>query len=315
MRVGAWIVILCILGMFGLMSCSSGNLDNPRSGTIDVMADESFRPLVESLTKAYEGIYPDAHFNVTYRPEQEAILALLRDSARIAFTSRELKPNEKEIIRQQEGAIKEQKIAIDGIALITGRTNGDSLITMKELEAIFSGEIEDWSQLKGSTQSGPITLVFDNANASNLDHMLARFGIKDVAKLPLYTTNSNEKVIDHVRQNRSAIGFIGVNWISDGDATLTHDLSQGLRVMGVSEEDNPTSVADYYQPFQRDLRSGDYPLARFVYIISREGYSGLGGGLMTYIARDVGGLVIEKMGLVPTIPYPRDIEVQTKQNF
>jgi len=300
---------------FVLYGCTSSNLDNPRQGTIDVSADESFRPLVASLTHAYEGIYPDAHFNVSYRPEQEAILSLLRDSSRLAFTSRELNKKEREIIQQQDGSLKEQKIAIDGIALIIGKANQDSLITVQELEGIFKGSIKDWSQLKGSTQSGPITLVFDHANSSNLDYMLKRFDVKDVKSLPLYTSNSNEKVIDFVKENRSAIGFIGVNWISDGEATLSKELSEGLRVMGVSEKENPTSIQDYGQPFQRDLRVGRYPLARFIYIISREGYSGLGGGLMTYIARDVGGLVIEKMGLVPTIPYPRDVEVQTKQNF
>lgn len=305
-----------LAGLILLTGCTSGNLDNPRQGTITVVADESFRPLVASLTHAYEGIYPDAHFNVIYQPEQQAILLLLRDSARLAFTSRELNENERQIIKQQEGALKEQKIAIDGIALITGKANQDSLITLQELEGIFSGRIKDWSQLRGGgSQSGPITLVFDHANSSNLDYMLKRFGVKDVTKLPLYTSNSNEKVIEFVKENRSAIGFIGVNWISDGDAALTEELSRGLRVLGVSEKENPTSIQDYGQPFQRDLRLGRYPLARFIYIISREGYSGLGGGLMTYIARDVGGLVIEKMGLVPTIPYPRDVEVQSKQNF
>lgn len=301
--------------VFLLTSCTSSTLDNPRQGTISVSADESFRPLVASLTRAYEGIYPDAHFNVTYQPEQEAILSLLRDSSRLAFTSRELNKDEREVIHRQEGSLKEQKIAIDGIALITGKANQDSLITIQELEGIFNGKIKDWSQLDGSTQSGPITLVFDHANSSNLDFMLKRFDVKDVKALPLYTSNSNEKVIEFVKENRSAIGFIGVNWISDGEATLSKQLSTGLRVLGVSEKANPVSIKDYAQPFQRDLRNGAYPLARFIYIISREGFSGLGGGLMTYIARDVGGLVIEKMGLVPTIPYPRDIEVQTKQNF
>ncbi len=302
------------VGIIGY-GCSSSNLDNPRQGEINISADESFRPLVSSLTHAYEGIYPDAHFNVTYVPEQEAVLSLLQDSSRLAFTSRALSQNEREIIKQQDGKLTEQKIAIDGIALITGKANQDSLITIKELEGIFSGRIKDWSQLKGSSQSGPITLVFDNANSSNLEFMLKRFGVQDVTKLPIYTAESNENVIKHVRENRSSIGFIGVSWISDGDATLTAELSKNIRVMGVSEKENPTSIKDYGQPFQRDLRKGNYPLARFIYILSREGYSGLGGGLMTYIARDVGGLVIEKMGLVPTIPYPRDVEVQTKQNF
>jgi phosphate transport system substrate-binding protein len=311
-RVGKLVVIG---GSFLVWACTSGNLDNPRQGTISVSADESFRPLVAALTHAYEGIYPEAHFNVSYKPEQEAILSLLRDSSRLAFTSRELNKEEKEVIRQQDGGLKEQKIAIDGIALITGKANQDSLITIRELEGIFTGKIKDWSQLTGSNQSGPITLVFDHANSSNLDFMLKRFAVKDVKALPLYTSNSNEKVIDFVKENRSAIGFIGVNWISDGEAALSRELSTGLRVLGVSEKANPDSILDYGQPFQRDLRQGKYPLARFIYIISREGYSGLGGGLMTYIARDVGGLVIEKMGLVPTIPYPRDVEVQTKQNF
>lgn len=312
---GLIIVIAGFVSLLVLNGCSSGNLDNPRNGTVAISADESYRPLVQALTSAYEGIFPAAHFDVIYRPEQESILSLLQDSSRLAFTSRPLNAKEKEMIRQQSGAIKEQKIAIDGIALIVGKANQDSLITIEELKGIFSGQISDWSQLEGSEQKGPITLVFDYANSSNLEFMLKRFGVKDVTKLPIYTSNSNEKVIEFVKENRLAIGFIGVNWISDGQAVLAERLSKGLRVMGVSDKANPNSISDYAQPFQNDLKKGRYPLARFIYIISREGYSGLGGGLMTYIARDVGGLIIEKMGLVPIIPYPRNIEMQTKQNF
>lgn len=312
---GFFIIVAGITGLVSLGGCSSGNLDNPRSGTVKISADESYKPLVSALTSAYEGIFPDAHFEVVYRPEQESILSLLRDSSRLAFTSRPLNANEKEMIKSQSGALKEQKIAIDGIALIVGKANVDSLITMEELEGLFSGRIRDWSQLKGSKQTGPVTLVFDYANSSNLEYMLKRFDVKDVTKLPIYTSNSNEKVIQFVKENRMAIGFIGVNWISDGRAALSESLSQGLRVMGISDKANPASIEDYAQPFQYDLKRGRYPLARFIYIISREGYSGLGGGLMTYIARDVGGLIIEKMGLVPTVPYPRNVELQTKQNF
>ncbi|MBB5286734.1 phosphate transport system substrate-binding protein [Rhabdobacter roseus] len=309
-------ILMGFLTVVGLLGCtSSESLDNPRQGTITIAADESFVPLVNALTRAYEGIYPDAHFNVMYKPEQEAILELLRDTARLAFVTRELNEKEKEIIQKQEGIQKAQFIAIDGIALIVNKEAPDSLITMQELEGIFKGEITDWSQLKNSRRSGAITLVFDDANSSNLRYMLDRFKVKDVTKLRLYTSGTNEKVIEHVRQNASVIGFIGVNWISDGNEVLTHVLSKGLRVMGVSAKPTPTSLEDYFQPFQRDLQYRQYPLSRNLYIISREGFSGLGGGLMTYIARDVGGLIIQKSGLIPAIPYPREVEVETKQNF
>ena len=98
-----------IMGAFLYAGCSSGSLDNPRQGTITIAADESFQPVVSALTKAYEGIYPDAHFNVLYRPEQEAVLALLQDSARLAIVTRELTDKQKDMITKQEGAHRGQE--------------------------------------------------------------------------------------------------------------------------------------------------------------------------------------------------------------
>ncbi|MGF7216697.1 phosphate transport system substrate-binding protein [Spirosoma lacussanchae] len=285
-------------------------LDNPARGTITVAADESFRPLVTQLTSAYSGIYPDAHFKIVFRPEQEAINMMLRDSARIAFTTRTLKPNERGVLNQLKIKGSTTKIATDGVALIINRANTDSLITMNELQRLFLGQIKDWSQLKGGNQSSPITLVFDNNNSSNLASVLAKFNISDVSKLRIFTTRSNREVIDFVRKNPSALGFIGVNWISDGDEPLTAELSRDLRVVGVSDKPNPTQRSDYYQPFQEDLGMLRYPLRRPVYVLSREAHPGLGGGLINYVARDAGSLIIYKLGLWPTIPYNREINLK-----
>ncbi|MDR6802988.1 phosphate transport system substrate-binding protein [Dyadobacter sp. BE34] len=307
----AGLLLLVTLGIAGLLRCTSSNsdLDNPRQGTITIAADESFKPLINSLTSAYEGIYPDAHFKLDYKPEQEAIRQLLNDSARIIFATRQLNDKELEIIRKQKGSQKFQHIATDGLALVIGKSNPDSLITIPELKAIMEGKLTDWSQIKGG-QEGLITLVFDNANASNLNFVLNKFGIKDIQKLRIISAGSNENVIKDVRENPTHLGFIGVNWISDGNSLASEELSKGIRVMGVAKDAQPDSLSDYIQPFQAGLEFKRYPLHRDLYIISREGYSGLGGGLMTYIARDVGGLIIQKMGLLPTVVYPRELEVK-----
>ncbi|GGC04130.1 substrate-binding domain-containing protein [Dyadobacter sediminis] len=301
----------------GLSGCSSNSeqLDNPRQGTITIASDESFKPLVRALTNAYEGIYPNAHFVVDYKPEQQAIRQLLQDSARIIFSTRQLNEKELDIIKKQKGTQKFQHIATDGLALVISKTNSDSLITMNEIRAIFEGKIKDWSQLKGGNQKGLITLVFDNANASNLNFILHKFGITNIQHLRIISSGSNEKVIENVKTNPLHLGFIGVNWISDGHSLASEELSKGIHVMGVSKKANPDSLTDYIQPFQGGLEFKRYPLFRDLYIISREGYSGLGGGLMTYIARDVGGLIIQKMGLLPTVPYPRELEITTGKNF
>lgn len=311
---GSLFYLLISLGLSGCSSTSE-QLDNPRQGTITIASDESFKPLVRALTNAYEGIYPNAHFVVDYKPEQQAIRQLLQDSARIIFSTRQLNEKELDIIKKQKGTQKFQHIATDGLALVISKTNSDSLITMNEIRAIFEGKIKDWSQLKGGNQKGLITLVFDNANASNLNFILHKFGITNIQHLRIISTGSNEKVIEDVKANPLHLGFIGVNWISDGHSLASEELSKGIHVMGVSNKANPDSLTDYIQPFQGGLEFKRYPLFRDLYIISREGYSGLGGGLMTYIARDVGGLIIQKMGLLPTVPYPRELEVTTGKNF
>lgn len=296
----------------GLYGCgNSENTDNPRKGVLAIAADESFSPVVDALTKGYEGIYPDVDFKVTYKPEQEAILAFLQDSVRLVFVARELSDKEKEVIVKRQGNYRVQHIATDGIALITSRSNRDSLITMDKLREIFEGKVTDWSQLSASHSGGEkITLVFDDVNSSNLRYIMEQFGLKDITQLRLRSAKSNQEVIEYVKKDPSAIGFIGVNWISDGDEALTHELSKGLRVLGVSSEKNPASARDYAQPFQRDLSQGKYPLARKLYLLSNDGNASLAGGLMTYIARDVGGLIIQKMGLIPAIPYPRVVEIR-----
>jgi phosphate transport system substrate-binding protein len=304
-------ITLLIGFIAGLMGCDTGKpqLDNPSRGTITVAADESFLPLVTQLTSAYAGIYPNVRFNVVFKPEQEAINMMLRDSARLVFATRKLTTNERRALDNLKIKGATVKIATDGVALIVNKANTDSLITMNELRAIFSGQTKQWSQLTGSNQQSPITLVFDNNNSSNLDYMLDTLHVKDVKNLRIFTTKSNREVIDFVRKNPSALGFIGVNWISDSDEPLSVDLARDLRVVGVSNKERPTGRSDYFQPFQEDLGMMRYPLRRPVYIISRESHPGLGGGLINYITRDAGSLIVRKLGLWPATQYNREVNL------
>ena len=306
----AWL-LLATYGL-ALWGCGSKTLDNPRRGSIVVAADESFRPVVNALVFSYEGIYPDTHFAVLYRPEREAILALLKDEVRLVFVTRELTTKEKEIIQSQQGTYKHQLIAYDGIALLTSAQNTDSLLTTAELRRILAGEIKYWEELKGRKQKGAITLVIDDPNSSNLQFLMEQLAVKDVTKTRILTTDSSAAVIEYVRKDPTAIGLIGGNLLSDGEDELAHRYAKGIRVMGISSKEKPDGIGDYHQPFQLGIGTRQYPLRRPLYIVSREGYSGLGGGMMTYIARDVGGLVIQKTGLIPAIPFPREVELKTK---
>ena len=285
-------------------------MDSPSQGRITVTADESYQPLTEEITRTYELLYPRTKFDLIFKPEREAIRLMLEDKARLCIVSRKLTKNEQRALDQRKIVGSATRIATDGVALILNRANTDTLMTISELGRIFRRQLTNWSQLKGGNQRGRITLVFDNANSSNLDYMLQKFGLTNVTGLPIYTAQSNKGVIDYVRQHPEAIGFIGVNWISDGDGVRSAELSKDIQVAGLSEKENPSSRADYFQPFQRALGLKDYPLRRDVYMLSREAHPGLGGGLTNFLIRDAGSLLIEKLGLWPAVPYNREVNLK-----
>jgi phosphate transport system substrate-binding protein len=299
--------LLLLIGTYLTACTEQKKLDSPSQGRITVVADESYQPLTVEITRTYELLYPETKFDLVFKPEREAIRLMLEDKARLCIVSRKLDRNEQATLDQQKNRGTATKLATDGVALIIGKANTDSLMTMREVEGLFRKQITNWSQLRGGNQTGKVTLVFDNANSSNLDYMLNKFGITDIRGLSIYTAQSNEAVIKYVRQHPEAIGFIGVNWISDGDSVVSEELSKDIRVVGVSAKEAPRSRADYFQPFQRALGLKQYPLWRNVYILSREAHPGLGGGLINYLIRDSGRLLIEKVGIWPEIPYNPEV--------
>ena len=292
----------------GFLSCKRAD-DSAFHGQVTIASDESLQPMVEQLCQAYQGIHPETSFKLLYCPEEQAASFVMQDSARLAFITRELTTNEQNIFKTKGIKYNPQFIAIDGVALLTSRVNVDSLMTLEELANIFKGETKKWSQLRYGVQNSDIVLVFDNANSSNLNFIMKKFGLTDVKGLNIFSAGSNKKVIEYVRQNPNALGFVGVNWISDGNSPLTAELSKGLRVMGVSDKNKPTKQ-DYFQPFQQDLRFKNYPLSRKIYIINREMHAGLGSGMVNYIMRDVGSLIIEKCGLWPAKPFNREVIIK-----
>ena len=310
------LVIRYIIGCFallglGLNGCKEETkLDSPSQGRITIAADESYEPLTVEITRTYELLYPRTKFDLVFKPEREAIRLMLDDKARLCIVSRKLTANEQRVLDKTKITGSAVLLATDGVALITGKANTDSLLTMNELRKVFSKQITKWSQLAGGNQTGSITLVFDNPNSSNLDFIMKKFALSDINGLSIYTAGSNRKVIEYVRTHPTAVGFIGVNWISDGDGPVSAQLSKDIRVIGLSAKESPKVRDDYHQPFQRDLALKLYPLWRDVYMVSREAHPGLGGGLTNYLVRDSGRLLVEKLGLWPRVPYNREVQLK-----
>ncbi len=295
---GCW---FCLLFSFMLTACSiSGtekNTDTVAIGAISIAADESLQPMVDALEGAFEGINRAAKIDVIYKPEQESINLMLLDSARVAIVSRELNAREKQVFTDQKLKYRSLKVGIDAVALISNKENSDTLITLQELKDLFVGK--DKSR----------TIVLDNANSSNLTCVMAKLGLTDISKLNVSAVSGNKEVIEYIKMHKTAIGIIGVNWISDGEDPASMGFLKSINVLGVAEKLNPTKD-EYYLPFEYNLYLKNYPLIRDIYMITKEARQGLGTGFINFTSHEKGQLIIQKTGILPATQPLRLYKVQ-----
>jgi phosphate transport system substrate-binding protein len=280
-----------------LTSCGGGkdkngnDLDTPAKGEITVAVDESFQQIIEAERSSFEKTFPYTKINLVYKPEGEAVAMLLNDKARMAVVARELDEKEKVIFKQGDFRYKSYKFAGDGIALITHKSNRDTLITTSQLEGIMKGTKKNWSGRE-------IVLVFDGTSSSNLSFLLDTFNIDRKQKVSFFAAKSNKDVIEYVKTHSNAMGVIGVNWISDGDDPASLSFIRSINVLSVANKPNPT-IDDYYQPFGYNLALKKYPLTRHIKLILKEAHMGLGTGFVNYMTLEQGQLIVLKNGLIP----------------
>ena len=90
------IVVLFSVLALGLNQCQSYDeqedklTDTPGRGTINVSADESFKPIIDEQVKVYESNNPGTKILVTYKPEAECLKDLLVDSVRMIIATRQI---------------------------------------------------------------------------------------------------------------------------------------------------------------------------------------------------------------------------------
>jgi phosphate transport system substrate-binding protein len=282
-------------------------LDTPTTGYIRIAADESLRPLIETELSTFEGIYTKADIDCQYASEADAIDALLKDSARLAIVTRRFTEQEKKYFKDIKITPTEVDVAISGVAIILNPANADTLINLDEIRSLLQGKITTWDGLGGRSKAG-IEIVFDNPNSGMIRYL--KDSVARVAKLPAncFAAENNEAVVDFVSRNSNALGFIGLEWISDKDDSVSNGFLKRVQVAGVSVAKDSA----HYQPYQAYIALKKYPLSRRVTILSREARAGLGNGFIAFFASERGQRIVLKSGLVPVTMPLRIVKINTE---
>lgn len=284
-----------------LITCNKSNQskDNEESilkGAATVLVDETLTPIMEDQIAVFESKY-DAKIKLVSKSESELILLLFKEKAGIAILTRNLTEKENKIFKQKKIIPKITKFAIDAIALISNKVTKDTLIELQRVTDYLRGKRT--SNIKG--------IVFDNPNSSTVRYLNQLAGISMLPTEGIYSFKTNEEVIKFVAENDGMIGVVGLNWLTQPMPAM-QKFVDNVNVLSIkSKTDN-----QFYSPSQNNIAEGKYPLARDLYIINAQGYSGLGMGFGSFVAGDIGQRIILKSGLLPVRVPGRKIYIRNE---
>ncbi|MEZ7500715.1 substrate-binding domain-containing protein [Flavobacterium sp. Arc3] len=296
-RLPFFIIILFFVLFYGCKK-SDGDKETILKGKATILVDETLKPLIEDEIAVFQGQYK-AEIELKSRSENEVMRAFLKDTSRIVILSRKLNAEETKYFDQIKIKPKTTKIGTDAIAFIANKNNNDTLVALTDVILFMQGK--EQKSIKG--------LVFDSPNSSTVRYMNALAGITEMPKEGVYSLKSNNDVVKFVSENDGMIGVVGLNWLYQPSSEMK-DLVKNINVLSVKGEAND----GFYAPTQNNLAEGKYPLARDLYIINCQGYSGLGMGFASFVAGDIGQRIILKAGLLPIRMPGRKVIFKIKSN-
>ena len=294
--------LIFFLAIVFVVSCNQGNKSKEEEtilkGSASIYVDETLTPIIEEQVAVFENKY-EAKINLISKSESETVNSLFNEKGAIAILSRNLTPEELEIFKQRKINPKITPFGTDAVAFVANRNNQDSLIALKDVISFMQGN--SVSSIKG--------LVFDNFNSSTVRYLKSLAGIKTIPEKDVFSFKTNDEVIKHVSENEGMIGVVGVNWLSQPKPDMQKyvDNVNTLSVKGLNGD-------NYYLPSQNNIAEKKYPLARDLYIINCQGYSGLGMGFASFVGGDIGQRIILKSGLLPVRIPTRKFTITKSQN-
>ena len=262
-----------------------------RKGKLVIATDPSFLNLGTTLVEIFHEAYPEAQ--VTFKPEVEdlVIADFVNGKVTMAMVSRDLTPEEAKILLNKT-KIKyiPSQIACDASVFVVSK---ESTINQVSLSDIRTGITDSATKF-----------IFDNGNSSNFNTVIRKSGVTITKNHKIKALGDAEKVIDFVSKNKSHIGIIGLDILSDEDNPKVQELLSKIRILPVINDKNKL-----VEPSVPNLREGKYPFTKRIYLLNAEADFLVGSSFARFAGSQRGQLIVTKAGLQPYYLYERRVEM------
>jgi phosphate transport system substrate-binding protein len=284
------ILAILIVLLVGCSSTDNSAAEPPTDPSIYIenKGSDTIVNLALAWAEEYQKLNPSVRISVTGGGSGTGIASLINNTVDLANASRGIK--DKEIENAQENGVEplEFIIARDAIAVIVNPENPVNQLTLEQISAIYSGEFTNWSQLGGDDR--PIVRLSRETNSGTHVYFLEEvLRLGDKENPTLFATNtlllpSSEGIIQEVGQNPNAIGYDGLGYITED-----------VKVLGIAG----STDGDYVLPSIETVNSGEYAIARNLYMYTNGEPAGPLAEYLDWILSPAAQEIVRGLGFVP----------------
>ncbi|GAB4495355.1 MAG: phosphate ABC transporter substrate-binding protein [Anaerolineales bacterium] len=285
-------LLLALLFVSGCAGSAQAQNSPPSLAYIENKGSDTIVNLALAWAERYQDEHPEVRISVTGGGSGTGIAALINGTVGIANASRKIKSEEIETARAKGLEPVEHIVARDAIAVIIHPDNPVSQLTLQQISDIYSGKINNWSEVGGEDR--PIVRLSRETNSGTHVYFLEtvlRLGEKD--NKTLFSTDtlllpSSEGIIHEIRQNPNAIGYDGLGYVP-----------KDLKVIAVAKAPGKP----YVLPMISTVNDKTYPIARDLYMYTAGEVGGVLKDYLDWILSDEAQQIVSELGFVPILKY------------
>ncbi|BAU57696.1 phosphate ABC transporter [Halorhodospira halochloris] len=267
------------------------------SGNLGSMGSDTLNNLMTLWAEEFNDFYPNVSIEIEGAGSGTAPVALSEGTANFGPMSRSMRSSEIQDFEDSHGYEPTKvRVAIDTIAVFVNRDNPIEGLTLDQVDGIFSETQRcggynktRWGDvgLDGAWNNRDFTLYSRNAVSGTYgffrEHALCDGDFKDA----INEQPGSASVVQGVSESLNGIGYSGIGY-----------KTSGVRAIPLGEEEG-----EYYEPTGENAVSGNYPLARFLYVYvnkhPNDGLPPLEREFLRLVLSKEGQEVVNRDGFIP----------------
>jgi phosphate transport system substrate-binding protein len=233
------------------------------SGNLNSIGSDTLNNLMLMWAEGFRALYPNVNIQIQGAGSSTAPAALIDGTAQIGPMSRPMTGAEMDRFEARYGyKPTEVRVGIDALAVFVNRENPIQGLSLPQIDAIFSStrrlghpeRIATWGQagLSGDWRNRPISLYGRNSVSGTYGLFKSiALGGGDFDGNRYQEQPGSSTVVQSVTADRFGIGYSGIGYATSG-----------VRAISVSQRTGD----EFFEPTPENCISGDYPLARFLFV-------------------------------------------------